>query len=95
MRVKVGWIVSVPPPGDDDDDDDDSKVKAKGATITILDSGSPGTVINWTAKSIDDCGNISAVSCSITVLEKEKEHGDYGDHDDDDDGDHPWWKRHW
>ncbi len=105
VRVKVGWIASVPPPGDDDDDDDDdSKVQAKGATITILESGSPGTVINWTAKSIDDCGNLSSVSCSITVLEIEKKDDDHGDHDDDDDHHHddddhhhhPWWNtRHW
>jgi hypothetical protein len=95
VRIKVGWIAIMPPPGDDDDDDDDSKVKAKGATITILDSGSPGTVINWTAKSIDDCGNISAVSCSVTVLEKEGGHGHgHGDDDDDDDGHHPWWGHH-
>jgi hypothetical protein len=100
VRVKVGWIISVPPPGDDDDDDDDSKVRAKGATITILESGDPGTVINWTAKATDDCGNIVAVSCSVTVLEAEEEEEEEDDHDHDHGhghGDKPWWWhwRHW
>jgi predicted RNA-binding protein YlqC (UPF0109 family) len=96
VRIKVGWIVCVPPPGDDDDDDDDCKVRARGATITVLNSGDPGTVINWTAKATDDCGNIVAVNCSVTVLEGEKE-----EEDDDDDHHHhhdkPWWWhwRHW
>ena len=101
VRIKVGWIICLPPPGDDDDDDDDDcKVKAEGATITVLDSGSPGTVISWTAKATDDCGNITAVSCSVTVLEAEEEEEEEDDDHDHDHGhghDKPWWWhwRHW
>jgi hypothetical protein len=100
VRIKVGWIVCLPPPGDDDDDDDDCKVSAHGATIKVIDSGAPGTVISWTAKSADDCGNITAVSCSVTVLEaeeEEEEEDDDHDHGHGYDHDKPWWWhwRHW
>ncbi|HCN07565.1 MAG TPA: hypothetical protein DIT01_06495, partial [Lentisphaeria bacterium] len=99
VRIKVGWIVCVPPPGDDDDDDDDDdcKVRAYGATITVLDSGDPGTVINWTAKATDDCGNIVAVNCSVTVLEAEEEEEEEEDHGHGSGHDKPWWWhwRHW
>jgi hypothetical protein len=90
VRIKVGWIVCLPPPGDDDDDDD-CKVRAVGATITIIESGAPGTVIGWTAKAADDCGNITAVSCSVTVLEAEEEE------EEEEEEWHPWWWhwRHW
>jgi hypothetical protein len=92
VRVKVGWIVCLPPPGDDDDDDDDCKVRARGATITVIDTGAPGTVISWTAKAIDDCGNIVSVNCSLTVLEaEEEEEEDHGHGHGHGHHDHPWW----
>ncbi len=81
VLVQVGQVYCVPP--SDDDDDDDCKGRAYGATIRIIDSGAAGTVINWTAKGTDNCGNTTAIHCSTTVLE-----------DEDDYHDHPWWWRH-
>jgi len=91
VRVQVGQVYCVPPGDDDDDDDDDDcKVRAYGATIRVIDSGEAGTVINWTARGTDNCGNTTTINCSVTVLEDE-------DDDDDDYHDHPWWWwwRHW
>jgi hypothetical protein len=92
VRVQVGQVYCVSPGDDDDDDDDDDdcKVRAYGATIKVIDSGAAGTVINWTARGTDNCGNTTTINCSVTVLEDE-------DDDDDDYHDHPWWWwwRHW
>ena len=92
VRVQVGQIYCVLPGDDDDDDDDDCKVSASGATIKVNSSGAAGTVINWTAKGTDKCGNTTTINCSVTVLEDEDD-----DEDDDHYHDHPWWWwwRHW
>ena len=89
VRIRVGWIVCLPPPGDDDDDDvADCKVSAHGATIKVISTGAPGTVISWTAKAADDCGNITAVNCSVTVLEAEEEEEEK---EEKEEHGHPWW----
>ena len=99
--VQVGPIVCVPPGDDDDDDDndhhpwwwhdddddDDCKVRVDGATIRIIKSGAAGTVINWTVKGTDECGNTSTIDCSITVLEDKDDHDHHHHH-------HPWWRWH-
>ncbi|MFM1551172.1 MAG: hypothetical protein ACKJSG_17340, partial [Lentisphaeria bacterium] len=103
----VRVICTPPPGDDDDDDDDhhrhpwwwpahdhdvdDCKVRVRGATIKIIESGAPGTVINWTAKATDACGNTTTVDCSVTVLkDKDKDKHDYSDHPRS-----PWWRWHW
>ena len=92
VRIRVGWIVCLPPPGDDDDDDvADCKVSAHGATIKVISTGAPGTVISWTAKAADDCGNITAVNCSVTVLEAEEEEEEKEEKEEKEEHGHPWW----
>ena len=98
VRVQVGQIYCVLQGNDDDDDDDDDdcKVSAAGATIKVISSGAAGTVINWTAKGTDKCGNTTTINCSVTVLEDEDDDED-DDHYHDHYHDHPWWWwwRHW
>ena len=58
-------------------------VEIDGATITILRSGEPGTVITWTVAATDACGNQSTEQCSVEVVAPPI---DDDDDDDDDDG---------
>lgn len=43
-------------------------VNVDGDTITILDSGGVGTQITWTVRAVDECGNVSEVSCMVDIV---------------------------
>lgn len=47
-------------------------VDMDGDTITILDSGGVGTQITWTVRAVDECENVSEVTCTVDVVKKGK-----------------------
>lgn len=43
-------------------------VQVDGATITVLDSGGVGDNVSWTVRAQDNCGNVTPVTCGLTVV---------------------------
>ena len=47
-------------------------VETSGDSITILQSGPVGTIINWTVTATDTSGNQSTAECSVEVVKPPK-----------------------
>ena len=50
--------------------DSSCMVSVDGDTVTILDSGGVGDIIQWTTRAVDQCGNENERSCQLEVVKK-------------------------